>query len=228
MRIFVLTTAMLLPLLVQAGDVNGKVFFKGNAPRQARINMAGDPRCMALHKEPVYAEDVIVNQNGTLENVVITVKSGLPGKKYPTPSEKVIFNQDGCRYIPHVVAMMVGQTLEIVNDDPTLHNVHTLSKLNSPFNIAQPKKGMRLDRSFDRVETFKVKCEVHPWMAAYIAVLDNPYFSVTGKDGEFTIKGLPAGEYVLEAWHERYGTKTFNVKIGPKGSTTANVTYEMK
>jgi plastocyanin len=228
MRIRGLTVVLLLPALLHAGDVTGKVFFKGSVPKPVRIQMNADPRCSALHKTPVYTEDVVLNANGTLSNVVVSVKSGLPGQKYPAPSQKVVFNQEGCQYIPHVVAMMVGQTLEVVNDDPTLHNVHTLSKLNAPFNIAQPKQGMRMDRTFDHAETFKVKCEVHPWMAAYIAVFDNPYYAVTGKDGQFSIKGLPAGDYVLEAWHERFGTRTIHVKVGPKGTSTANMTYELK
>ncbi len=211
-----------------AGEIDGKVVFHGTAPKRARIFMDGDPRCAALHKEPVYTEDVIVNPNGTLRNVIISVKSGLSKKSFPLPPGHATLDQRGCQYVPHVIAMMVGQSLDVVNDDPTLHNVHTLSTLNPAFNIAQPKQGMRLDRTFSRSEIFKVKCEVHPWMAAYIGVFDSPYFSVTGDDGSFVIKGLPPGEYVLEAWHERYGVRTMSVKVPAKGSASITFDYQLR
>ena len=223
-----LVAVALLQSSLRAGDVGGKVYFKGTAPRVARIVMSGDPRCVAAHKDPLYAEDVVINPNGSLRNVIISVKSGLPSGKLNTLTEKVTLTQRGCRYTPHVIAMMAGQTLEVVNDDPTLHNVHALSTLNPAFNIAQPKQGMKLDRIVEQAEIFKVKCEVHPWMGAYIGVFTNPYFSVTGDEGEFIIKGLPPGEYVLEAWHERYGTRTISVKVATHGITNTNITYENK
>ena len=224
------TTGLLIaflctPVLASGGDVAGKVLFKGTAPKQARIFMTGDPRCATLHKDPVYAEDVIVNPNGTLRNVIISVKSDLVSKTLPAPATHATLDQRGCRYEPHVLAMMTGQSLEVINDDPTLHNVHTLSTVNPAFNVAQPKQGMKLDKMFTKAEIFKVKCEVHPWMAAYIGVFDSPYFCVTGDDGSFVLKGLPPGNYVLEAWHERYGTRTISVKVPAKGTTTMNVEY---
>ena len=128
-------------------------------------------------------------------------------------------------YYPHVVTIMEGQELEIVNSDPTLHNVHSLSKKNPSFNQAQPMKGMRMKKTFAKEETFKVKCEVHPWMGAYIGVFDNPYHAVTDNKGSFVLKGLPAGEYTIETWHEKYGKQTGTVKVDASGTATIDFTY---
>jgi plastocyanin len=208
-----------------AGDVTGKVMFDGAAPKPARLRMDGDPVCAKAHKGLVTGEEVEVNGNNTLKNVLVYVKDGPLKKKYDAPSEKVVFDQAGCIYHPHVLGIQTGQSLEVRNSDPTLHNVHTLSKENPQFNVAQPKKGMILKKTFDKAEVFKVKCEVHTWMGAYIGVFNHPYFSVTGDDGSFSMKKLPVGDYTLEAWHEKYGTKTMKVKVGASGSVTADFKY---
>jgi plastocyanin len=216
----------LLTSSLVAGDVTGKVIFKGKAPVEPRINMNADPVCRKAHKKPVFGESVVVNKNGTLKNVLVFIKSGLAPKKYPTPTQKLLFDQEGCEYNPHVLGIMVGQELDIKNSDNTLHNVHSLSKLNPQFNRAQPIKNMVMSEKFEKVETFKVKCEVHPWMNAYIGVFDNPYFAVTGDDGSFTLKGVPAGEYTIEAWQEKYGEKTGKVKVDASGKATVDFTYQ--
>ncbi len=227
MRYHLLVPLALFFIVLQAyaGDITGKISFSGTPPKPARIMMNADPKCMVQHKEPMYGEEVIVNKNNTLKNVIIYVKDGLGNKTFPPPSQKVTFDQRGCQYFPHVVGVMIGQDVEIKNSDPTLHNVHSLSKENPQFNIAQPKQGMTMDRKFEKPEIFKVKCEVHPWMAAYMGVFSNPYFSVTGDDGSFTLKSLPPGEYTIEAWHERYGTQTAKVKVDRTGTATANFTF---
>ena len=211
-----------------AGDVAGRIFFKGTAPPRARIMMNADPRCMAQHKEPAYSQDVVVNGNATLRNVLVSIKNGLPNRKYDPPKTRAVLDQKGCEYTPHVLGIMVGQELQVVYDDPTLHNVHSLSKSNPQFNVAQPRQGMQMSKRFDQPETFKVKCEVHPWMGAYIAVLNHPFFAVTGDDGSYVIKNLPPGDYTIEAWHERYGTRTAPVKVGSSGIATADLTFETK
>ncbi len=211
-----------------AGDVTGKVSFDGKAPAAARLRMDADKICARAHKAPVMGEDVVVNKNGTLKNVLIYVKDGLGGKKFDAPKDKVVFDQEGCVYDPHVLGIMVGQTLEVLNSDPTLHNVHSLSKANTQFNQAMPMKGMKLTKTFDKVETFKVKCEVHPWMGAYIGVFNHPYYAVTDDNGNFTIKGLSAGTYTLEAWHEKYGTQTMKVTVDASGKATADFKYSGK
>jgi plastocyanin len=211
-----------------AGDITGKVTFEGTPPKAPRIMMNADPVCVRAHKGPVFGEEVVVNKNGTLKNVLIYIKDGLGSRKFTPPSTKLEFDQKGCQYIPHILGIEAGQELEIVNDDPTLHNVHSLSKINPQFNVAQPKKGMRLTKTFDKPEIFRVKCEVHTWMGAYIGVFSNPYYAVTGDDGSFTLKKLPAGEYTIEAWHEKYGVKTMKVKVGATGEVKADFTYAAK
>jgi plastocyanin len=227
MRKGVLTALAALSVIVQmyAGDITGKVAFEGTPPKLARIMTNADPKCTAQHKNPLYSEDVVVNKNNTLKNVVVYVKDGLGNKTFSPPAQKAVFDQKGCQYMPHVLGVQVGQEVEIKNSDPTLHNVHSVSKENAQFNIAQPKQGMTMTRTFDKPETFKVKCEVHPWMSAYIAVINNPYFAVTGDDGTFTLKSLPPGEYTIEAWHERYGTRTAKVKVDRTGSVAANFSF---
>jgi plastocyanin len=222
---FLLVGAMVTSHLM-AGDVTGKVMFKGKAPEPQKINMNADPVCKKAHAGTVFGEEVVVNKNETLKNVLVYVKDGLPAKTYEAPKQKLVFDQVGCDYKPHVLGIMIGQELDIKNSDPTLHNVHSLSKLNGQFNRAQPMKNMVMTEKFDKVETFKVKCEVHPWMNAYIGVFNHPYFTVTGDDGSFTLKGVPAGEYTIEAWQEKYGTQTAKVKVDASGKVTADFTYK--
>ena len=214
--------------LAAAGDVNGKISFSGTAPKPSKIMMNADPVCVKQHKTPVVGEEVVVNKNGTLKNVLVYVKEGLGSKKFDPPASKLEFDQKGCQYTPHVLGIQVGQELEVVNSDPTLHNVHSLSKENPQFNVAQPKQGMKLTKKFDRPEVFKVKCEVHTWMGAYIGVFPHPYFAVSGDDGSFSLKNLPAGEYTVEAWHEKYGTQTMKVKVAASGAATADFKFEGK
>jgi plastocyanin len=211
-----------------AGDVVGKVAFEGTPPKAAILRMDADKVCKAAHKEPQRSEEVVVNANGTLKNVLVYVKDGLGNRKFEPPAKKVVFDQIGCIYVPHVVGIQTGQELEVVNSDPTLHNVHSLSKENPQFNVAQPKKGMKLTKKFEKPEVFKVKCEVHTWMGAYIGVFNHPFFAVTGDDGTFSLPKLPAGEYTIEAWHEKYGTQTTKVKVDAAGKASVDFKYAAK
>lgn len=220
--------AMFIAGQAVAGDINGKVSFEGDAPKAGRLMMNADPVCVKQHKETVFGEDVVVNKNGTLKNVLIYVKEGLGGKKFDPPASKIVFDQKGCQYSPHVLGIQTGQELEVRNSDPTLHNVHSLSKENPQFNVAQPKVGMKLVKKFDKPETFKVKCEVHTWMGAYIGVFPHPFYAVTGDDGSFSLKKLPAGEYTIEAWHEKYGSQTMKVTVGAADTKTADFKFKAK
>jgi plastocyanin len=192
--------------------------------------MNADPKCVKMHSgKDVVSEQVVVNPNNTLQNVFIYVKKGLEGKKFPVPSDKKTIDQKGCMYSPHVFGVMAGQPIEISNDDPTLHNIHALPKNSKQFNIAQPKQGMKMTQKFDKSEVMvKVKCEVHNWMAAYVGVLDHPFYAVSGNDGAFSIKNLPAGTYEIEAWHEKFGTQTMSVTVGASDTKTADFTFEGK
>lgn len=220
MRKFLLVCAVFLFLSkgLFAGSITGKVNFTGTAPQGEQISMSADPVCASLHSEPVFAETVIVNDNGTLRNVFVYVKEGLEGKTFPAPTEAVTIDQKGCQYHPHVFGIQVGQPLEIVNSDATLHNVHSLAEKSKQFNLGMPLQGMKLTKKFENPEVMaKLKCDVHPWMSAYIGVLSHPFYSVTGEDGAFEIKDLPSGDYTIEAWHEQYGaqTQTVTVSEGP-------------
>ncbi len=213
-----------------AGDITGKISFKGKVPASVKIKMNADPKCVRMHSgKDVVSEQVVVNSNNTLRWVFIYVKKGLEGKKFETPQKSVVLEQKGCMYSPHVFGMMVNQPINITNDDATLHNVHALAKNSAQFNIAQPKQGMKLTKTFTKSEVMvKVKCEVHNWMAAYIGVLDHPYYGVSDEKGQFEIKGLPAGEYEIEAWHEKYGAQTMKVKVDAAGAKTADFAFEAK
>ena len=221
----VMAVSLFVGAQVLAGDIVGKVVFEGSAPKGARLRMNADPVCVKAHKAPLFGEEVVVNKNGTLKNVLVYVKDGLGSRKFTPPDSKVEFDQLGCVYQPHVLGLQTGQELLVKNSDPTLHNVHTLSKENPQFNVAQPKKGMILTKKFDKPETFKVKCEVHTWMNAWISVFTHPFFAVTDDDGSFTLKKVPAGEYTVEAWHEKYGVQTMKVKVEATGSKTADFKF---
>jgi len=209
-----------------AGDVTGKVSFQGPAPQATRLRMDADKFCAMAHKEPVVSEEVVVNKNGTLKNVLVYVKDGIGGKKFEPPKTAVLFDQKGCVYRPHVLGIMAGQELQVKNSDNTLHNVHALPKVNPGFNQGQPVPGIMKKTFAKPEEPFKVKCEVHSWMGAYIGVFGHPYYAVTGDDGSFTLKNLPAGEYTIEAWHEKYGPQTMKVKVDATGKVTADFSFK--
>jgi len=212
--------AMLLSQPVFAGTVSGTINFTGTAPDPQVITMDADPTCSSFHTGAVYSEEVVLNENQTLKNVFVYVKTGLEGKTFPTPSEPVTMDQNGCQYSPHVFGVQVGQDVQIVNSDTTLHNVHAMPHESKEFNLGMPIKGMKLKKKFTAPEVMvKFKCDVHPWMNAYAGVLPHPFFSVSGDQGTFEIKDLPAGTYTIEAWHEKYGTQTAEVTVAEDAST---------
>jgi plastocyanin len=198
-----------------AGAVlKGTVKYGDAQPKLKKLDMMADPVCMGLHSAVTRSETVLVNPNGTLKNVFVYVKEGLEGQSFETPAEKVVFDQKGCMYDPHVLGVQVGQPIEMLNSDDTLHNVHALAKENKEFNYGMPFKGMALPAQFDTEEIMvKMKCDVHPWMKAYIGVVAHPHFSVTDDEGVFDLGELPDGEYTIEAWHEHYGTQMQKVTL---------------
>jgi hypothetical protein len=180
-----------------------------------------------MNKEAVYSEEVVVNDNGTLRDVYVYVKDGLGDRTFPVPSDPVVLDQRGCHYIPHVLALMTGQKLEVRNDDPTNHNIHPLPTQNREWNQSQPPGAAPLVQDFARPEVMiPIKCNVHPWMKAYVGVQRHPFAAVTGADGTFTIKGLPPGDYTIEVWQEKYGTQEMKVTVGPSETKTADFTYK--
>ncbi|MFN8008285.1 MAG: carboxypeptidase regulatory-like domain-containing protein [Terriglobia bacterium] len=212
-----------------AATITGKVNFDGEAPKPRQIRMDAEASCAALHKEPVYAEEVVVNDNKTLEYVFVYVKEGLGDKVFETSSEPVTLDQKGCLYHPHVVGVQTNQPVKILNSDPTTHNIHPVPANNREWNTSMSPGGQPLDRTFAREEIMiPIKCNVHPWMKSYIGVVKHPFFAVTGKDGTFTIKGLPPGDYTIEAWHEKLGTTTQKVTVGPHETKTVDFTLSSK
>jgi plastocyanin len=207
-------------------EVTGTVKLEGTPPEMRRINMAAEPNCARANSGPVFTDQVVTGEGGALANVVVYVKS-VEGYSFPKPSTDVEIDQKGCMYQPHVVALEVGQKLRVVNSDRTTHNIHPIPKYNREWNESQPPNAAPFEKTFAHPEVaIPVKCNVHPWMKAYIAVMQSPYFQVTGKDGAFDLKNLPPGTYTLVAWHELYGTSQQTITVGPK--ETRNVTFTFK
>jgi len=208
-------------------SITGQIKFLGKAPENPAIDMTEEPQCKAKYTSMPHQPIVVVNPNGTLANVFIYIKSGLPaGAHYAPPSTPVELDQEGCRYHPRVFGIMVGQELAIKNSDPLLHNIKAMGKLNRPFNISQPTANMTTDRAFTASEVMlPFECNVHGWMHAYGGVLPHPFFATTGTDGTFTIAKLPAGTYTLEAWHEQYGTQDVTVTVADNESKTVTLQF---
>lgn len=195
--------------------VKGTVTFKGERPKRSRIDMATDAKCAGMHSRPVLTEDEIVNKdNMGIKNVLVYVKKGWEKQKYETPKAAQI-DQEGCQYKPRVLFLMPGQKLEIKNSDDTTHNVHGLPKKSRLFNFTQHKQGSVDVVTLDNPEmAVKVKCDIHNWMGAWISVLPHPLAAVTDENGAYTMPALPAGDYTIAFWHEVYGEKTVDVKVG--------------
>jgi len=214
---------------VQAGaTISGKIKFTGAKPTNPRIDMSEEAVCKGKYPTPPTEEGAIVNANGTLANVFVYVKAGLPASyTAPAPGAAPVIDQDGCRYHPHVFGMRVGQTLQIKNSDGVLHNIKAMGKANRPFNVSEPNSmTMPAPRPFSAAEVMvKLECNVHGWMVAYVGVLPHPFFAVTGADGSFSLKGLPPGTYTIEAWHEKYGTQTATVTVAGAAPKTQDFTF---
>jgi len=209
-----------------AGEVTGTVALAGTAPANEAIKMNADPVCVKANTTPQEQETYVVT-DGKLANVFVYVKDGLSAYSFDPPTGMLTFDQKNCRYHPHVFGARVGQAVEIVNSDPTLHNIHALPKDNAEFNNGQPIQGMKMTHTFTAKEVMvPFKCDVHGWMNAYVGVVDHPFFAVTDKDGKFSFKGLPPGTYTIEAWHEKLGTQTATVTIAAKETKDANFSFK--
>jgi plastocyanin len=209
-----------------AATVTGKVKFEGTSPAPTPIKLSSDPYCQKANPG-LTTETEIVGKDGAVENVFVYVKDGLGNRTFPAPSAPVVLDQKGCHYAPHVLGIQVGQPLQIVNSDDTLHNVHGLPKANKEFNQGQPIQGMKMTHTFSTKEVMvPFKCDVHGWMNAWIGVLDHPYYAVTSAAGSFSLKGLPPGTYTIEAWHEKLGTQTQTVTVAEKETKDVAFTFK--
>lgn len=210
-----------------SGTISGTIHFTGKVPKPILIDMGQDPVCSLASANST--KQYIVSGSG-LENVFVYIKSGLGSKAYAAPSTPVVMDQKGCRYIPHVVGVMVGQPVQFKNSDATMHNVHITPThpKNQTVDISEAPNTPPQTRTLSAPELMiPVRCNNHPWMEAYINAVTNPFYSVSGDNGAFTIKGVPPGTYTLVADHEVLGEKTATVTVAPHKTTTIDFTYTM-
>ncbi|HRI12354.1 MAG TPA: hypothetical protein PLX89_05050 [Verrucomicrobiota bacterium] len=215
---------------LNAAEITGKVTLKGTPPPAAPIPaLAADPNCAKVAVGEAKSRVYVVGANGALANTVVSIKKGLEGKTFTPPEAKVEIDQAGCMYYPYVSAVMVGQKFDVKNSDPFMHNVNATPKLNKGFNFAQATKGQVNEKVFDKPELgVRFACNVHPWMIAYVNVMENPFFVVTDDKGTFSIKGdIPDGKYTLEAYHQKAGALTQEIEI-KGGKATTDFAFDVK
>ncbi len=216
------------------GTISGKVSYTGAAPEAKKIDTSADAACTS--KSPNLTTEEWVVKDGKLANTFVYIKDGTLADNtkvgdytFPKPSTPAVLDQNGCHYRPHVLGVMVNQDISITNSDPTTHNIHFTPKNNPDWNQSQPNGAAPLTHKLARAEVLvPVKCNQHPWMKSYVGVLKHPFFAVSGEDGSFTIKNVPAGKYTVVAWHEggTAGTeKTMEVTVPAKGAATADFTF---
>jgi plastocyanin len=210
-----------------AGAVTGQIEYKGPRPKPKAIDMSEEPACVEAHHGKAYDESLVVGKKGGLANVFVYIKSGLEGKTFPVPTDPVVIDQKGCWFHPRVMGIQVGQMLKVINSDPVTHNIHPMAQTNREWNHSQGADDPPITRKFIKPEVMiPVKCNIHSWMHAYIGVLPDPYFAVTGDDGKFEIKNLPPGTYTLGVWQEKLGTQEQQITVPPHGNTDANFTFK--
>jgi len=236
LSIFALTVAICIsaphgakaggPPSATGANVHGIVRFDGHAPAPKPISMSADPVCAKQHPTPVMAQDIMADSKGGLQNAIVFISEGLGDRTFDAPTQRVVVEQKGCMYTPHVLAVRANQPLQVVNEDATSHNIHPQPTNNREWNKAEPP-GTKMEEAFAREEiAIPVKCNLHPWMRSYIAVFKHPYFAVTAKDGSFDLSNLPPGTYTIKAWHEKLGTSTQTITIG--GTETKEISFVFK
>jgi plastocyanin len=214
------------PVSADAATISGTVKLTTPPPKMPTLQMAADPYCLSQHPAPVLDEEVVTGPGGELANVFVYIKQ--VNGNFPAPSTPVVIDQHGCQYRPHALALQVGQPLQIKNSDATLHNIHALPINNPQFNEGQPVQGMVSTKKFDKAEItpFRIKCDVHGWMKAFMAVMPHPFYSISQGNGAFTISNLPPGQYTIVAWHEKYGSQEQQITVAPKEAKAVNFTFK--
>ena len=222
-----ITAAMGPGEALAASSITGTITFDGKVPSLRPLAMDADPACAKKHTGPVPNEMLVLGSGNTMGNILVWVSKGLPsGKTWPAPKTPATLDQKGCQYVPHVQGIMVGQAYRILNSDGVLHNVHALPKINAGFNQPMPPTMKEKSVTFAKPEpVFQIKCDVHPWMLAWVGVFTHPFFSTTRTDGKFTISGLDPGTYEITAWHEKLGTQTASVTVGANETKTQNFKF---
>jgi hypothetical protein len=224
---FALASALATSPAGAGASATGVVRYEGPAIQALPLRMNADPKCAELHQgEPVLARDRLVAADGGVANVFVYLKEAPPGTgPFAAPQEPVRLTQERCFYEPRVLGILVQQQLEVHNEDATLHNVRCLAKTNRPFNLGQPAQTPPRTKFFTTPEeAVKFKCDVHPWMAAYVFVMSHPFFAVTDAAGRFSIPNLPAGRYTLHAWHETFGSLQQEIEVAD-GAAPATFVY---
>jgi plastocyanin len=211
-----------------SATVKGGVKVEGAVATPTRINMSSDVACARQHKSAAVSEEIVADQSGDLQNVVVYVADGLGDRTFDVPTEPVVLHQKGCVYEPHVLALRANQKLQVLNGDSCMHNIHPSPANNREWNKAQTP-GSTLEATFAREEVgIPLKCNVHPWMRSYLAVFKHPYFAVTGKDGRFDLSNLPPGTYMISAWQEKLGTVSQKVTVGANETKTLQFVFKAK
>lgn len=209
------------------GTISGVVKLDGMPPRMRGINMRNVPSCNEMHDTPPMFEEVVPGENGTLQNVVVYLKGDFSTYSFPPVTEPVKIDQKGCMYVPHVVAVTTQTPVQVHNSDSATHNSSAITKANAPWNETQSVGGAPVEHLFSAPEiSVALKCNVHPWMRVYVAILSHPYFQVTGKDGSFSLKNVPPGNYTVTAWQEHYGMSEQPVTLAPKGEQTVTLSFK--
>jgi plastocyanin len=224
------TTPVLTPTrkidAATTGSITGKVALDGQPPPFKPIDMSAEPYCEKLNTAPVFPQQVVTRDASGLANVVVYVKDFPADFIVDAPSGPVTLSQHGCMYDPHVIALRVGQQLEIRNDDQATHNVLAMPERNAKWNRSQTPGAAPLEEVFTVPElAIPLRCNVHPWMKSYVFVFSHPYYAVTGEDGQFELKNLPPGTYTVEAWQEKYGKQDATITVGPKESKAVDLKF---
>ena len=210
--------------VTKGGTITGTVKFDGDVPAPKMLNVDKDTEVCGHEKRP--SEGLIVSNNTkAIKNVVVSIENIEKGKKINSPSSNPVLDQKECVFLPHVLVVPAGATIEILNSDKVMHNVHSYAIKNSPFNEGVSGGG-KLSKKFEFPEVVPVKCDVHKWMNAFVVVKDNPYFAVTDDNGNFKIDNVPAGAYKLQAWQETLGKQVKDVAV--EAGKEAKVDFELK
>ena len=224
--ILLLITFAMMSVSIDAGTLKGHVKYDGKPPKKKRLRMDADPVCGSSHSGPVYSENFKMAKDGSMAEALVYLKD--VSYDGGVPSEPAVLDQKGCIYMPHVFGMVAGQELLIKNSDATLHNIHSMPKVNKEFNFAMPKvvKEKKSTFSLSEPDPFYIKCDVHPWMKSWVLVSDHPFFAVTDENGNFSIEGIPAGTYEVVCWQEKFGKRTITKKVTiGDGDTTENFVF---
>lgn len=211
--------------LERAATITGSVTFTGTPPKMRPIDMSKEPTCASQHTTPILTETVVTGPGSAVQYAVVYISAG-EATPAAASTTAVRYEQKGCQYVPHIAVLQPGQPLEIYNDDKTSHNIHPLAKVNAEWNKSQPPGAPPIHASYDKPEFIAVKCNVHPWMHGYFAVVATSHVAVTGNDGKFSLAGLPPGTYTVTAWHERFGTQSKQVTVSEGGSGTADFSFK--